>query len=251
MLSGQNVWRNCPLEESTDAIDRRILEAAERLFVQFGFDKTTLNDVAKEADVARSTLYARYKRKEDVFTRLMSLHLRVFTEAWLTHVEDDPDGGSFAGIFKAALLAIYANPFILALYKNDRQVMGSFINQFETGNFYQQRQALNHLFLSQMQVLGMVRADLDVEAFAYVANCLHFGILKLSDIVPQAESPPLERILAMIVEIVERTVAPERGGSSVAGKQMLREYTQVVMRAIDQWEQQLMARTQDTERKRE
>jgi hypothetical protein len=53
----------------------------------------------------------------------------------------------------------------------------------------------------------------------------------------------------MTVEIVERTVVPASGGGSDAGKQMLREYTQVVMQAIDQWEQQLMARTQDTERK--
>ncbi len=44
-----------------------ILDAAERLLPRFGYRKSTLDDVAQEAGVARRTIYLHFKSKEEVF----------------------------------------------------------------------------------------------------------------------------------------------------------------------------------------
>ena len=44
-----------------------ILDAALRLLPRFGYRKTSLDDVATEAGVARRTIYLHFKSKEDVF----------------------------------------------------------------------------------------------------------------------------------------------------------------------------------------
>ena len=54
--------------ESRDAARRRaILDAARSCFLQFGFAKTSLDDIAKRANLSRPLLYRKYKNKEDIF----------------------------------------------------------------------------------------------------------------------------------------------------------------------------------------
>ena len=43
-----------------------LLEAAKNVFARYGVSKTTMNDIAREAGVARQTLYNAYPNKESV-----------------------------------------------------------------------------------------------------------------------------------------------------------------------------------------
>src|SRR4029077_8026342 len=45
----------------------RILVAAIQRFSKFGYRRTSINDVAKEAGLARATVYLYWRRKEDLF----------------------------------------------------------------------------------------------------------------------------------------------------------------------------------------
>jgi AcrR family transcriptional regulator len=45
-----------------------ILLAARWCFLNFGFSKTSLDDIAKRANISRTLLYKNFKDKEDIFT---------------------------------------------------------------------------------------------------------------------------------------------------------------------------------------
>ena len=61
---------------------RAILKAAERLFLQFGFRRTAMDDIARAAGVAKGTLYLYFNSKEAVFRTLQArLHAEIITEA--------------------------------------------------------------------------------------------------------------------------------------------------------------------------
>lgn len=49
----------------------RILEVALRLFNDLGYHETTLDEVAKQADIAKGTLYLYFKSKDDLFIQCM------------------------------------------------------------------------------------------------------------------------------------------------------------------------------------
>lgn len=49
----------------------KILEAAIRLFTRQGFHQTKLDEVAKQAEIAKGTLYLYFKSKEDLFVQCL------------------------------------------------------------------------------------------------------------------------------------------------------------------------------------
>lgn len=50
---------------------QRILEAAKMCFTQFGFEKTTLEDIGKKLGLNKSSLYYYFKNKEEIFTAVV------------------------------------------------------------------------------------------------------------------------------------------------------------------------------------
>lgn len=48
-----------------------ILDAAMKIFARVGYDKTTMNDIAKEAGYSKANMYFYFKNKEEVFLDLL------------------------------------------------------------------------------------------------------------------------------------------------------------------------------------
>lgn len=61
-------------EDSKGRIEQ-IAEAALRLFARYGYKRTSMDDIAREAGVARATLYLHFKGKDDVFRAMMARFL--------------------------------------------------------------------------------------------------------------------------------------------------------------------------------
>lgn len=51
--------------------DQQILSAAKSRFMRYGFAKTTMGDIAEEAEVSRQTLYNAYSSKEEIMRRVV------------------------------------------------------------------------------------------------------------------------------------------------------------------------------------
>src|SRR5260370_25072675 len=49
----------------------RILDAAAELIQRWGYNKTTIDDIAKRAGVAKGTMYLHWKTREDLFSALL------------------------------------------------------------------------------------------------------------------------------------------------------------------------------------
>ena len=56
-----------PTPEAAREISSRITAAAEDLFVELGFERTTMDEVAHRAHVSKRTLYSRFPGKEELF----------------------------------------------------------------------------------------------------------------------------------------------------------------------------------------
>jgi TetR/AcrR family fatty acid metabolism transcriptional regulator len=55
-----------PQERAIEAKESSILDAAERIFAQAGFDGAKVSDIARAASVAEGTVYLYYKNKQDL-----------------------------------------------------------------------------------------------------------------------------------------------------------------------------------------
>ena len=60
-----------------DKIKESIKRAAQELFRKFGYHKTSVNEIAKKAKIAKATIYKYFDSKEDVLHALLMDYIRV------------------------------------------------------------------------------------------------------------------------------------------------------------------------------
>src|SRR5580692_4288599 len=65
-----------PTREEAEARDVRLLEVATKLFMERGFDGTSIDAVAEAAGVSKPTVYARYHDKRDLFAAVLRRRIR-------------------------------------------------------------------------------------------------------------------------------------------------------------------------------
>jgi TetR/AcrR family transcriptional repressor of mexJK operon len=74
--------RSGPTREEAEARDVRLLDVATRLFMERGFDDTSIDAVAEAAGLSKPAVYARYHDKRDLFAAV----LRGWIRRWLAPV---------------------------------------------------------------------------------------------------------------------------------------------------------------------
>lgn len=66
----------------------RLCEAALECVIRNGLEKTTMSDIAREAGVARPTLYKHFKSKIEIFFAAMDTFALGFTESVMEHARE-------------------------------------------------------------------------------------------------------------------------------------------------------------------
>ena len=70
-MSDRNESSAASAEDGKGRIEQ-IAAAALRLFARYGYKRTSMDDIAREAGVARATLYLHFKGKDDVFRAMLA-----------------------------------------------------------------------------------------------------------------------------------------------------------------------------------
>ncbi len=218
-----------PSEAPSANVDResRILDAAADLFVHFGYDKTTVDDIARTAGVSKGAIYLHFKGKDALFEGLLSREMFTFGEQWLAHLEEDPKGGTIGGMYKAMLYALNDNPFMAAIFKQDRHLFGTYLRK--PNSFFRklsaeqggQDAAPRNQFVRLMQEAGAMRADLDSTVVAHIMDMLAYGLVAIAEIKPAGQIPPMAAVIEGIALIMDRALTVE-GSDPEIGKRIVR-----------------------------
>jgi AcrR family transcriptional regulator len=78
-IAERPVRRGCggrPTREEAVRRDARLLDVATTLFMERGFDSTSIDAVAEAAGVSKPTVYARYRDKRDLFAAVLRGRIR-------------------------------------------------------------------------------------------------------------------------------------------------------------------------------
>ena len=216
--------------------ERRILDAAADLFVHYGFDKTTVSDIAREAGISKGAIYLHFTSKDSLFEALMVREMRTYAETWFELLEADPAGGTIAAMYKNSLYALNSSPFMAAMFRQDGRILGNYLRKPD--NFFrtyraQQTESDRYVFVKMMQETGTVRQDIDARVIAHIMDMLAFGLVSMDDILPKENMPPFEDIIEGIAAIMDKALTPADGGNPEAGREVLR---QIVEAARQQFE---------------
>ena len=205
---------------------QRILDVAAQLITHYGYDKTTVSDIAREAGISKGAIYLHFESKEALFEALILQELETYTQVWLDRLEADEAGGTMAGLYKNSLYAMNSSPFMSALFRQDAHVFGNYVRK--PGNLFQtfrqqQSESPRLIFVQMMQEAGAIRQDLDAKVIAHVMDILAYGLAGMEDLLPHGDIPPLDDVIEGIAAIMDRALTPANGGNSEAGKAIVRQ----------------------------
>lgn len=68
-----------------------ILETSKQLFLKNGVDKTTMDDIAKQADCSKSTIYVYFKSKDEIFNTIVFEYMLLLKEGIDESIHSFPD----------------------------------------------------------------------------------------------------------------------------------------------------------------
>ena len=85
------VWRGCPTARNKypEETIRKILDTAERLFIEKGYDRASLQDILDETGLSKGAVYHHFASKEDIFYAVCDRIGQRNGEV-LSQVRDDP-----------------------------------------------------------------------------------------------------------------------------------------------------------------
>lgn len=66
-----------------DQVKNTILEIALKLFQRFGYQKTTVEEIAREAQIGKGTVYLHFTSKEEILLTLIQNHHQATIEEWI------------------------------------------------------------------------------------------------------------------------------------------------------------------------
>ncbi len=214
--------------------ESRILDAANDLITHYGYDKTTVDEIAREAGVSKGAVYLHFKGKEALFEALLLRESERVMDDMFARIEADPEGGTLFHVYSHAMRAAITNPLIRALSTRDRRVLGDFARRFANMASPQDGMMFGREFIAHFQAAGLIRSDLSPETVTHLLVYMRFGFLMTENILPPEHTPPIDEIVAAMADMLSKGLSPDGRGDSEAGKAIMRGYIAQIRAVIDE-----------------
>jgi TetR/AcrR family acrAB operon transcriptional repressor len=205
--------------------EQRILDAASDLFLHYGYDKTTVSDIAREAGVSKGAIYLHFESKDALLEALITQETMIYAEKWFALIDADPRGGTIGGMYKNSLYALSSNDFMAAMIRQDGRILGNYLRK--PGNLFiemrdAQEESSRLVFVKMMQEAGVMRSDIDARVVAHIMDMLAFGLVGMDGFLDKEKTPPAADVIEGIASIMDRALTPENVDSD-KGKAILRQ----------------------------
>jgi AcrR family transcriptional regulator len=192
----------------------RILDAAAALILRWGYNKTTIDDIARQAEVAKGTIYLHWKTRDDLFRALIKREQLEMGRDFLEQITQDPMGATIRGIYKHTALALMKRPLLKAFLLGDKDVMGKLAQRERGSAAYAEKLAGFESYLAILRERGLVRTDISPRAQLQVASAIFVGFLFLPPLMPDEYLLTDEETADLIGETVQRALESGRAVSS-------------------------------------
>ena len=183
----------------------RVLDSAAELLVRWGYQRVTIDEIARHAGIGKGTVYLHFRTKEALFlTVLLRTHRRV-AERRVQSMEADPASVLPAVLMRESYLELAADPVLRSLYLGDAEVLGRLAHESATTlrELTERRSEALGEHLRLLQAAGCLRGDLSVDALRYTLTAIVMGFYTVDGMQLPGPDPDVTEKAALL----ERAIA--------------------------------------------
>lgn len=196
-------------QERREAREQRLLDAAASLILRYGYHKTTIDDIAREASVSRGTFYLHFQTRDTLLTTLIVREKIALTEDLKQRISGDPAGATLRGLLKHSALALMQRPLLKALLLRDAEVFGRVVEREQHNAGAMEALTGFTRYLQRLYEQGLVRTDLPLQTLISLFSSIFLGFFLATPLLPDAFKLSDEQLAEMMAETGHRVL--ERG----------------------------------------
>lgn len=194
---------------SADILSKRecVLVEAAKIFARFGFKKTSIDDIAKEAGVGKGTVYLAAESKEELFYQVLHREVRHWQAACAKVIDPRvPADELLLKLYAEAQRHLASNNLVRDLFRGEMvRMLPKWAGRFDELRAIGKTNVVEVLRIGIRQ--GIFRDDLDVETVASLLQDFHLAGLVLRPFA-MSEADAAKRALVGIDVILRGLRAP-------------------------------------------
>lgn len=222
---------------------RRILDAALELVQRWGYRKTTLDDIAKQAGVTKGTIYQHWKTREALFGALLQHEYLSFMLDFRALIANDPHSALLSSLLKHLVSLTARHPLFKAILQGDTETLGD-LGDLLRSNTGQQlipmRLETSRVYLEQLRAKGLLRTNVSIDTQMKMLTAICMGFFLSDRMMPPDRRFSLDEMRDSLAETVQRTFEPDE----LPSQDVVEEASQAFLRLFDQFLDLLQQRHQ-------
>lgn len=175
---------------SSDARLVRVLDAAADLLVRWGYQRVTVEDVARHAGVGKGTVYLHFRTKDALFLTVLLRSHHLVVARMADRMDADPAEVLPSRMTASVYRDLAADPVIRPLYLGDPEVLGRLAHEAAAtlGELGARRDVVARRVFTLLREAGALRTDLSLDDQQYVLRAVGTGFLFV-DSLPTTDAP--------------------------------------------------------------
>lgn len=181
-----------------------LLDVAESLIAERGFDAVTIADVARAAGIGKGAVYLEFASKQAVLDALLTRSMHRMTARTKAVLDATPDDElSLALLYRVGVETLLGDRLMTAAMLDDEAVLGRYVHTVE-GDRYYARVAWLRALLTAFSEAGALAPDLDVDDLTLALSSVTIGLLSAASIIGPLTERQLAGALHAVTTLVDR-----------------------------------------------
>jgi AcrR family transcriptional regulator len=222
----------------------RVLDSAAELLVRWGYQRVTIDDVARHAGIGKGTVYLHFRSKDALFLTVLMRVQRGIAARIADRMTAAPREVLPSRVMRRLYDELTADPVARSLYLADVEVLGRLAHEATgtVGELTARRQQTVAEHIRMLVDAGCLRPDLDADSALYAFAAVSTGFLLVEgfgtaipamDVAARADL--LERTIAAALEVPDPPAAAlERLAPEIA-----RRYRALLVHIDHEWQRRV------------
>ena len=183
-----------------DDVRQALLDAASDIFAHYGYNKTTVDEIAKAARKGKSTFYYYYKSKEEIFRDVIEKDAQILRMKILKSINNDES--PIKKIKNYILTRLHSFESLVNFYsalKSDALQHFTFIEEIRNKYDLEQISIIKMILLEAIKndIIELKDIDLAAESLAIILKGLEYHLM-FSESNKIVEEEKIDKILSMV-----------------------------------------------------